>query len=762
MVSPPFSVRPALRTWFVCSVLFAVSVLLFSRAADYGFSNYDDPTYVTNNPHVQAGLTWPSIVWAFTAPTDYWHPLTWLSHMLDCELFGDDAYGHHLTSLLWHAANAVLAFFVFRRLTGAYWTSAFAAALFAWHPLRVESVVWITERKDVMSGFFFLLTLLTYTRYAELKSAQSSPHAPQREPRENAPPRPPSRAPLASRAPFFYALTLAGFIAGLMSKPMLVTLPVVLLILDFWPLRRLPTAPSLWQRWRGLVLEKLPFFALSAAASLATIWMQRNIGAFRLELPLDARVANAFVSIARYLGKFFRPLDLTVFYPHPGYWPPLALLGAVALTVALTVLAWQQRRTRPWILAGWLGFLVMLSPAIGILQVGAQSMADRYTYLPILGVQLALLWTFREGSHGVMARRILAAAAVLVLAACLARTWDQQATWRDPAVLFQHSVAIEDRNEIGHALLAYTLLSQNRIDEAEHHTLRALALNAHNDTALFTLAEVRERQRRFDEAEAAYRASLAAKPSARTGYQLGELLLRLGRTDEGIAQMADAIRHHDDDFEANLLRANVEAHRGQNDRALVYYQVALAADPDNADAHLGAGVVLNKLGRAAEARAHFQSALAARPDFAQAHAELGLAALAAGEAELAATHLRAAVQAEPLFAVAHLALGRAAEKLGRVDEATASFEQALRLTPNDPVPHRVWADVLARRQQFAQAIHHYERAAELEPRNAETHAALGFLLVFTGRRDEGIARWQQALRLNPDFPGLRQRLEQLR
>ncbi len=740
----------------MCTVLFAGSVLLFSRAADYGFSNYDDPSYVTNNPAVKAGLVWSSVVWAFTAPTDYWHPLTWLSHMLDWQLFGADAYGHHLTSLLWHATNAVLVFLLLRRLTGAYWTAAFAAALFAWHPLRVESVVWITERKDVMSGFFFLATVWAYARYAELKSGGSL-----REQRDS--PHPPGLQPRPGRTRLFYALTLAGFVAGLMSKPMIVTVPVVLLLLDVWPLQRLPAGPSLWLRWRGLLLEKIPFLVLSATTSVVTILMQRSHGAFVLDLPLDARVANAFVSIARYLGKFFVPVDLTVFYPHPGHWPLAAVLGAIVLTLALTALGWWQRRTRPWLLVGWLAFLVMLAPAIGILQVGAQAMADRYTYLPLLGIQLALLWTLRDFLAHPAARRCAGVAAAAILAACAVRSWDQQTTWRDTITLFQHSIALEERNEIGHALLAYTLLGADRLDEAEHHTQRALELNPRNDTALATLAEIRERQQRFDEAEAAYRAALAVRPRhTRTAYLFGQLLLRTGRVDEAIAHMADAIRDRPDDQHTNFLLALDAAHRGQHARALALHRVSLAARPDDAEAHLGAGLALKALDRTAEARAEFEAALAARPDFPAAHTELGLLFLTANDHASAARHFRAALASAPSFAVAHLGLGRAAEQLGLTAEATASFEAALRLTPNDPTPHRVWADVLARRQQFAEAIRAYERAAALDPKNAETHAALGYLLIFTGRRDEGADRWREALRLNPNFPGLRQRLDQLR
>jgi protein O-mannosyl-transferase len=350
--------RPGFRTAIICAILFGGTLLLFSRATRCGFVNYDDPTFVTDSPMVLGGLSWAGAAWAFTAPSDYWHPLVTLSHMLDCQLYGLSPAGHHFTSMLWHALNAVLAFLVFRRLTGGMWGSAFAAALFAWHPLRVESVVWITERKDVMSGCFFLLTILAYARFAAVRAAGQP----------------------ALRA---YLLAFACFAAGLMCKPMLVTLPFVLLLLDYWPLARHPACPA-----RLLVLEKVPFLALSCAAAVATVLMQESSDAFVLSLPMSARLGNAVVSLARYLGKFVWPFDLIVCYEHPGSWPAASILGAAALLSCLAAIAWSQRRSRPWIAVGLGWYLVTLLPVLGLLQVGLQAMADRYTYLPLLGVEL--------------------------------------------------------------------------------------------------------------------------------------------------------------------------------------------------------------------------------------------------------------------------------------------------------------------------------------------------------------------------------------
>jgi protein O-mannosyl-transferase len=343
--------------------------------------------------------------------------------------------------------------------------TALAAALFAWHPLRLESVAWVTERKDVMSGAFFLLTPLAYARYVDDRRTD----------------RPWRRA---------YALTLACFVAGLVSKPMLVTLPLILLILDFWRFAR--SSASL-ASLRQLLLEKVPFFALSAAAAVVTLLMQRHEGAFVLDLPPSARAGNAVVSIARYLARFFWPVDLSVCYPHPGYWPTAVVVAAAALTVALSVFAWQTRRSRPWIAVGWLWFLVALLPVLGLVQAGFQAMADRYTSLPMLGVELALLWSLRPLWNSTRIGTLANVVVAVVVVACAARTWDQQRVWRDSVALFEHAVAVADDNDLAEDFLASALFAAGRFDEAALHAERALALNPRNATAAITLAGTRER-----------------------------------------------------------------------------------------------------------------------------------------------------------------------------------------------------------------------------------------------------------------------------
>lgn len=751
-------------------MLFACTVLLFSRGLSYDFSNYDDPAFVTNNVHVQAGFTKESLAWAFTGQADYWHPLTWLSHMLDWQLWRDNAGGHHLTSVLWHALNAVLAFLVLRRLTGAPWTSAFAAALFAWHPLRVESVVWITERKDVMSGCFFLLTLWAFAAYAQrrdahsgrsLRPSQTDPHAVPAEAHLGAP-----SIPSAPARPWpFYLLTLGLFLAGLMCKPMLVTLPGVLFLLNVWPLRRLDLSVldrAMWRRTGQLLLEQVPLLALSLAIATVTVLMQQTQGAFVLDLPFGARLGNAVVSIARYLGKFLWPANLTVCYPHPGHWPWLVIMGATALVVVVTAVAWWQRRARPWVLVGWAGFLVALLPALGLIQVGFQAMADRYTYAPILLLQLALLWTLAPLlAARPFARKTAAVTAVAVLLGGAIRTWEQQAVWRDPTTLFRHALAVTERNEVGHALLAYTLATQSELEEAAIHSRRALELNPRNRTALFTLASVLERQGHAGDAAELYRRVLELNPKdSDTEYRLGLLLLR--QRDPGAQQHLHAVgQRHPELVQQRIAEGMDHTLHGRAHLGLAQFEVALALNPDEPAAHFGAGLALAQLDRDDDAITAHRNALRLRADYPEAHTELGLLLLSRGEPAEAETHFRAALRSAPELATAHLGLARAAEQLGRADEATASFTRAVELAPDSPLVQRTAAQAFARRQQFAAAVEHYQRAIELQPQDAALRAELGYALILSGRRADGIAAWKAALALDPTLPGLRERLDRL-
>ena len=409
MLSP--SKPPAgiwLQVW-VCLGLVLITLAVFAPTVTFSFLEYDDNVYVVTNPHVLAGLTGPNIGWAFRSiNASNWHPLTWLSHMLDCQLYGRWAGGHHLTSLLLHLANTLLLFRLWQRITGALWRSAFVAALFAVHPLHVESVAWVAERKDVLSAFFFLLTLWAYVRYAEKSVVSGQWSVVSSDQTTDYGLRATDHGPRSTGGSrIFYLLSLLFFALGLMSKPMLVTLPFVLLLLDYWPLGRMQKEEGRMQKAEGrrrfsfilhpssfILLEKLPFLALSTASSLATVYAQSQSGALLpLEkFPLGLRLANALVSYARYLGKTLWPEHLAAFYPHPVHWPAWQVVGAGLLLAGVSIAAIALARRAPYLFTGWFWYLGMLIPVIGLVQVGSQAMADRYMYLPALGLFLATAW----------------------------------------------------------------------------------------------------------------------------------------------------------------------------------------------------------------------------------------------------------------------------------------------------------------------------------------------------------------------------------
>ena len=445
----------------ICIGLFLLVLCTFWPSLGNGFVNYDDDLYVAANGHVQSGLSWAGARWAFCTPVAAnWHPATILSHMLDCQLFGLKPWGHHLTSVWLHAVNTVLVFLVFRRMTGALWRSLLVAALFGLHPLRVESVAWVAERKDVLSTFFFMLTLWAYVRYAQESKVQSP------------------------KSKVAYVLALVFFACGLMSKPMLVTLPFVLLLLDYWPLGRNaecgmrnaePGAGGKVQGrtwpWMKLVREKAPFFLLAAIASAVTLITQHRAKALATveNIRLIDRLANALVSYCRYLAKFLWPAKLAVFYPEPVKWPTATVLLAGLLLLGISIMAVALRHRHRYLPVGWLWSLGTLVPVIGLVQVGAQAMADRYTYVPLIGVALLLVWGMHELTSRWQFRAVLlsaAAAAGMIL--CVALTRRQIGHWRDTETLFRHALAVTDDNWVAHHNLGDALEKRGRLDEAIH------------------------------------------------------------------------------------------------------------------------------------------------------------------------------------------------------------------------------------------------------------------------------------------------------
>jgi tetratricopeptide (TPR) repeat protein len=727
---------PVFRLRAVCVVLFCGTLLFFGRAVGHSFLDCDDPDYVTKNVHVQAGLTWAGVRWAFTSDdAANWFPLTWLSHMLDWQLFGDDPRGHHATNIIWHALNAVMAFLALRRLTGAFWTSAVSAALFAWHPLRVESVAWVAERKDVLSVFFGLLTLWAYAAYAEKRRENNG----------------------GDRR--YYVLALVAFASGLLCKPMLVTLPCLLLLLDWWPLKRVGSAGNLF----SLLVEKIPFFLLTVTSCIVTYQVQKAGGAVVESSGLGSRLANAVVSVACYLGKFFWPFNLAVGYPVPNHRPVTTVAGAALLILAITAVSLWQWRRQPWLLTGWLWFLGMLVPVIGIVQVGLQSMADRYTYLPMLGLQLALLWTLRGAASSLPVRGLVPAVVALTLAGCVIRTWNQLGVWQNSNTLYEHALAVTKDNYLAHGYLGTTLLNEGRFDEAAFHFRCAVEIKPDYAAARHRLGVALEKMGRTDEALATYMELLKIRPDYPAAhYDIGVILLKRNRPAEAIVHFQAAL-HEEPDSDSDLVALGIATERlGRPQEAVACYEKALVLNPSNAEAYYNCANALVSFNRDQEALDRYEKALQLNPDFEEACCNYANLLRKLGRPEEACAQYNRAIRLQPEDASAHYGLGAAMEELGRTDEALASYNKALELRPDYADAHYDVGVILLNQNQPAEALAHFQAATEDQPDNAAALVGLGLAAEQLGCFLEAVLSYEQALKLDPSFPNLPEKLAQAR
>ncbi|MGD8381071.1 MAG: tetratricopeptide repeat protein [Syntrophobacterales bacterium] len=595
-------------------VLIFVTLVVFHQLPSHDFINLDDDILVYENPHVHAGLNKEGIAWAFTTFEAYnYHPLTWLSHMLDCELFGLRPGMHHLTNLLFHLMNTALLLFVLRRMTGALWRSGFVAALFALHPLHVESVAWVAERKDLLSAFFWFLSIWAYARYTE--------------------------RPGLNR----YLPVLLFFSLGLLAKPMVVTLPFVLLLLDFWPLGRtqfhqagtdnrpLQQKVSVFR----LVWEKIPLFALAAISIVVTFAAQQQGGALKsLEaFPLTTRIANALISYLSYIGKMIWPHNLAVYYPHSGSIPVWQAAGAGLTLICVTVLVIWTARKRPYLAVGWLWYLGTLVPVIGLVQVGSQAMADRYTYLPLVGLFIALAWgvpcLFAGWRHR---QSMLAILATIVLVSFTVCTWLQLRHWQNSITLFQHTLQVTTNNHFAHNNLGVALAQDGRLNEAISHYSEALRLKPGAFEVHNNLANALAAQGSVNEAIQHYFEALRLEPDYDKAHNnLGNVLAGTGRGEEAIIHYSEAIKINPDYAGAHYNLANALAAQGSVDEAIQHYFEALRILPDWAGAHNNLGVSLEKSGKLKEAIAHYHEALRIRPDYAKARNNLERALRLMGE-----------------------------------------------------------------------------------------------------------------------------------
>jgi protein O-mannosyl-transferase len=630
----------------VCGVLLLAVGLVFGQTICHDFVNYDDDNYVYENPHVTHGLTAQDIAWAFTSKyAGNWHPLTWISHMLDYQIYGLSPGGHHLTNVLLHAATAISLFLVLLKMTGDLWPSAFAAAAFAIHPLRAESVAWVAERKDVLSGLFFMLTLAAYLGYVR------RPFSPTR-----------------------YLLVIVFFTLGLMAKPMLVTLPFVLLLLDYWPLGRMTLNVSRTLRVRSqhaecveylgpsrhtecagylhssfnLMLEKVPLLVLAVASCAVTLWAQSSAIEPSEFLPLSLRLGNAAFSYIAYLCQFFYPVGLAVPYPHPesalSAWK---VAGALLILAAISGGAIAWRRRYPYLFVGWFWYLGMLVPVIGLVQVGGQAMADRYTYLPQIGLCIGAAWGIARACGSWPHRRLMCGGvAALVLVILILCAWRQTSYWRNSETLWTHALACTSQNYVACNNLGKILSETDRPQEAIEYLQQALSLLPNYPGAYYNLGVALARTGRLPEAIESYKHAIRVNPGfAKAYYNLGLALVQAGSPGEAI-----------------------EA-----------YEQALHLDPNLYVVHNNLGNILLDAGRVPEAIDRFQKALALNPDYPEAQNNLGNALLQSGRYKEAVEHYRQTLRLKPDSAVTYYNLAVAYANLQQKTEARASVQRALGL-----------------------------------------------------------------------------------
>jgi protein O-mannosyl-transferase len=592
----------------ICISLAIATLAVYWQIQDHEFINFDDNEYITENTHVKAGFTREGFIWAFTkSQASNWHPITWLSHMVDCQLYGLNPKGHHLTNLFFHTANSLLLFIVLSRMTGTLWQSGFVAVLFALHPLHVETVAWAAERKDVLSMFFMMLTLWAYIFYIENPGVKK------------------------------YLLVVLFFALGLMSKPMLVTLPFILLLLDYWPLGRLKSGQAQGNLRKTkkripsdnrsnvsqLILEKLPLFILAMGSSIVTFLVQQSGGATKslAMYSIQVRITNALISYLEYLEKMVWPTGLAVLYPHPGdalsAWKGM-VCGVVLVFITTVVVRMIQRA--PYLAVGWFWYLGTLVPVIGIVQVGSQAIADRYTYIPLIGIFIIIAWGLPQLIENFRYKdKVLIISGGILIPLLMVSTWSQTRHWKNSTTLYKHAIEVNGNNYPSFSVVYYnlgnTLVKKNELEEAISHYKMAIKINPEHVLAY---------------------------------NNLGNALSQKGDIEGAISQ----------------------------------FKTAIKIDPQNALAHDNLGVILDELGEYEKAIAHYKTAIQVKPDFAGAHYNLGNTLTKTNEPEEAIRHYKLAIKIDPEHVLAHTNLGNALAQKGLLEDAITQYQTAIKIKPD--------------------------------------------------------------------------------
>ena len=686
--------------YLIIVILIVANFVAFGRIVANDFINFDDDKYITENNYIKSGINTESIKWAFTSShAANWHPLTWLSHMLDWQLFGANASGHHFVSLLLHIGCALLLFLFLSKTTGSLWPAAFVAALFALHPLRVESVAWVSERKDVLSLFLGLASLYAYACYVESSKLSK------------------------------YFMSLMLFALSLLAKPMLVTLPFVLMLLDFWPLKRWQKAfpsvnvpVSLSERSekkktkqrradsikekkisvplinrakiiRSLLWEKAPFIFLALVSCIVTIWAQSKGGAVASleKLPFLERIMNAIVTYVAYLIKIFWPVNLAVFYPYEQFLASWQVFAAASIILAISIAVIYAIKKAPFLFVGWFWYLGTLVPVIGLMQVGKQAMADRYTYLPSIGIGIILIWGVVYLLPKVKLRKIIIIPAALILAALTFLTWQQCGYWKNSVILYDHVLKVTKNNDLAHCNLANELVKQKNVREAITHYREAIEINPYYASAHSNLG-----------------AALAAQ--------------------------------------------------GKDEEAITHYLAAIKIKPDQEEAHSNLGVVLAAQGKSEEAIIHYLAAIKINPDYDDAYYNLANLFIKQGKSEEAIDNYRQAIKINPGNYNAHFNLASILVKEQRLEEAIDHFRQAVRITPSFAALNNLGVN-LEKQLKHDEAIYYYRQALQLEPNNPGIYFNLGVALGNKGELKEAAEHFRQAIKLKPDYAAARHSLQ---
>lgn len=631
----------------------------------HDFINYDDPLYV-DNPTVRLGLTWEGICWAFQSiEAANWHPLTWISHMMDFQLFGKKPAGHHLTNLFFHIANSLLLFLLLKEMTSSVWRSAVVAAMFALHPLHVESVAWVSERKDVLSSFLFLLTLAAYGKYVKIQNKA------------------------------IYLATFLFFVLGLLAKPMLVTLPFILLLLDFWPLKRIPCTEINnsfgWQNIRPLLIEKIPFFICAIISSIITFHAQSQGGAVNpLKIvPISVRISNSFISYVEYLNKTFWPRDLAVFYPYPDVIFLSKAAGAALIIIFISTFAFWSIKRLPYLFVGWFWYLGTLVPVIGLVQVGIQALADRYTYIPHIGIFIALSWGVAEMTKKMPYRKIiLSTCAVLLLTHWSLTAWRQVSYWKDSITLLEYSLSVTADNAVLRNNLGLALAKANREDEAMQYFKAVLLLDPNHFGAFNNIGLLLDKRGQTEEARKYYERSIEINPRNEAA------LMNLG---------------------ANLAATGAPEYK---EKALNHFLLTIEINPQSYHAHFNAGKILSTINKE-KAIQYFKEAIRLNPDYGMAHFMLGIIYFQKNLKDKATFHINEALKCD-------------------VDPALAFL-------------HVNISDELLRQGEFDEALNQLEKALKINPNSAENHYKLGNLFKMKGKLEEANHRYNESLRIDPEY-----------